>query len=430
MAVKSSVQQINTVQYRVNVELSREEVDAAFDAAFKKIQRQARVQGFRPGKAPLGMIRKLYGGHVTQEVHESLINKHLFTALNEQTLRPIATPRVETSTAPTLGQAYNFSAVVDTMPKLEFPDSLYKGIAVEGKTFTVKDQTVERELNMLRRRHAKTRAVEAGTKAAKGLLAAIDHTASQDGVDLPNFRVEGMAVELGAGELFEGLETAVLGMAPGETKTVNVKLPADYGDTEYAGKELTFTITLNDLKHLDIPKLDDEFAKDLDYDGKAALEGDVRTQLESRAKDLRRQQLEGVILDKILAGHPFEVPPAMVDQVVDSMIGELNHRSDDERKQAMRDPGLREHFKTAATRRTQNTLILWHISQKEKLEVTQAETDERVGAALKSFGITDPKQAARLKQNLEARVRENMIFEKAMDFLIDNAKVTDVPAEL
>ena len=426
--MKSNVEQLNPVQYRVNVEVSPEEVDLAFDKAYRTLQKKAKIQGFRPGKAPLNIIRKFYGANVSSDVAESLINLHLFSALNEQTIRPIASPVVESREAPINGKTFAFSAVVDIMPTIEFDD--YKGVAVDADKYTVKDETIDRELHMLRRRQARTRPVEPGQTAAKGHVAAIAHTAMLDGVAMPRLNVEQMTVALGENEIFEGLENEIIGMTVGGAKTARVTIPASYGDAEIAGKTLDFSITLQDLKLLDLPALDDEFAKDLDMEGLDQLKTNVREHLEQRATDMSRQKLECAILDKIIDAHPFEVPPAMVDQVIDSMIQELNHANEDAKAAALRDKTLRAEYLEAAKRRTQNTLVLWHVNQKEKLTITDDEVKARVDGVLASSGIQEPKKLARLRQNLDARVRENLIFEKAMNFLIDHAKVTEVPAQI
>lgn len=426
--MKSSVEKINPVQYRLNIEVTSEEVNSAFETALKKIQRKAKIQGFRPGKAPLNVIKKLYGSNVSADVHQDLINKHLFKALDEQTIRPIASPVVDADKLPEQNEAFTFSAVVDIMPTIEIEK--YKGVEVSVEKFNVKEETIERELKMLRRRSAKTRAVEAGAKAAKGMLAAVSHTASIDGKDLPQMNVNDMTVQLGEDEIFADLENAMLGMTVGETKQATVKVPDTYQDPEVAGKDVTFNITLNDLKHMDIPELTDEFAKEMDFENVAALQEDVRKHMNSRAEDLRRQRLENAILDKILANYPFEVPPAMVDQVIDSLINEQRFSSEEERKGALRNKEFRDAFLETAKRRTQNTLILWHVTQKENLQATEEEIAERVNGVAAQFGITDPKRLAQVKRNLEARVRENMVFEKAMDYLVQNAQVTDIDQEI
>lgn len=426
--MKSSVEKINPVQYRLSIEVTSDEVNSAFEAALKKIQRKAKIQGFRPGKAPLNVIKKLYGSNVSADVHQDLVNKHLFKALDEQTIRPIAAPVVDSDKLPAQNESFNFSAVVDIMPTIEIDD--YKGVEVSVEKFKVKEETIERELKMLRRRHAKTRAVEDGAKATKGMLAAVSHTASADGNDLPQMNVNNMTVQLGEDEIFADLETAILGMGIGETKEATVKVPADYQDPSVAGKDVTFNITLSDLKHMDVPELNDEFAKEMDFENASALTDDVRKHMEGRAEELRRQRLENAILDKLLAAHPFEVPPAMVDQVIDSLINEQRFGSEDERKGALANQDVRKAFLETAKRRTQNTLILWHVTQKENLQASEEEIAERVNGVAAQFGIDDPKRLAQIKRNLEARVRENMIFEKAMDYLVENAKVTDVDQEI
>jgi trigger factor len=426
--MKSTVEQLNSVQCRVNVEISAQEVNAAFENAFRKLQKKARVQGFRPGKAPINVLRKIYGANVSSEVHESLINQHLFAALNEQTIRPIASPVVETKAVPAQDAEFSFSAVVDVMPKIEIDG--YKGVEVTVEKYAVKDETMQREIDALRRRQARTREVEAGAKAAAGMLATVNHSASLDGVDQPSLRVDDMNVALGQNELYEGLENEILGMGVGETKAARIALPETYGDPELAGKTLDFSITVTALKHLDMPELDDELAKDLEFGSKDELLSRVKEHMQNRADELSRQRLETAILDKLVEANPFEVPPAMVDQVIDSMIDELPHRSQEERQAALRNDEIRKGFRDTAKRRTQNTLVLWHVTQRENLQVTDDEVKERLEQTLAGAGVRDPKQAARLRKNLELRIRENMIFEKAMSFLIDHAQRNEVAAQI
>jgi trigger factor len=228
--MKSTVEKINPVQYRLSIEVASEEVNSAFENALKKIQRKAKIQGFRPGKAPLNVIKKLYGGNVSADVHQDLVNKHLFKALDEQTIRPIAAPVVDSNKLPVQNEMFAFSAVVDIMPEINIPE--IKGVEVAVEKFKVKEETVEREVKMLRRRQAKTRSTEAGTKAAAGHLAALSHTASVDGKDLPQMNVNEMTVNLGENEIFEDLEKAILGMSVGESKSVSIKIPETNQDPE------------------------------------------------------------------------------------------------------------------------------------------------------------------------------------------------------
>ncbi|MBM4253434.1 MAG: trigger factor [Deltaproteobacteria bacterium] len=427
--MKSTVEQLNAVQYRLSIEVSPDEVNKAFDGAYRKLQQRARIQGFRPGKAPLTVVRRLYGNSVAGEVHESLINQHLFAAIGEQAFRPVAAPVVDAKSLPTENETFIFTAVVDVLPELKIDN--YKGVEVSAEEYAVNDEALNRELSTLRRRSARTRPIEPGQTAAKGMLAALSHTATHKDVAIAALDVKDMTVALGEGELFDGLEAPIFGMTVGQVKTAPVKLPDTYPDKELAGQELSFTLTLNDLKVLDIPALDDEFAKDLNFESAQLLTDEVRKQMESQATNMSRQSLETALLGKILDANPFEVPPAMVDQVIDSMIEEeLRGHPEDTRKKALGNSELRKNLLATAKRRTQNTLVLWHVAQKEAIETTEAELNQRLDQVLADAGVTDPKQKATFRKSLEPRLRESVLFEKAMDFLLENAKVTRVPASL
>jgi len=427
--MKSTVEQLNPVQYRVHVVISADEVNKAFQDAYRKIQQRARIQGFRPGKAPLGMVRKFYGSSVTGEVHETLINTHLSSALSEQTFRPIAAPVVEPKSVPTEGQEFSFSAVVDVLPEIAVAD--YKGVEVEAAVYSVNAEAVERELTKLRRGNARTRPLASGEVAAKGMLAGVSHKASLDGQDLPGLDSKNMSILLGDGEMFTDLEALILGAAIGDIKTGPVTLPAEYSDKDLAGKVLTFTVTVNDLKHFDIPAFDDEFAKDLSIESAEVLKTNVEAYLNRRAEEMGRQQLESAILTKILATQSFAVPPAMVDHVIDSIIQEdMGQLSEAQRKAALRDGDLRQSLLEVAKQRTQNTLLLWHVAQKEQLDVSADEISERLDQVLASSGITDAKHKAKVRNNIKANIRESMVLEKAMDLLIKTAKVSEVPGAI
>jgi trigger factor len=423
------MESVNSVQQRVTVELSTEEVETTFNQVLKGLQQKAKVQGFRPGKAPLNIIKKMYGHNVMADVSEKLINNHLVGALTEQDIRPIATPVIESADQPEQGKEFKFVALIDILPKLEFDD--YKGLKIETETYEVKDEQIKAELEQLRKRQAQTKPIlDENPIAAAGHVATISHEASLEGQKLSQMDVKDMPVNLGEKELFEDLEKAILGMKVNETKDVDITLPKDFNDQELAGKTLAFKVTLNELKKLELPEINDDFAKDLNFESVQDMREKVTQFLESRAKDMTRQKLEGAILTAILDKHDFDVPPAMVDQVVDSMIKELPHQSEDQGKAALNNPELRQHFRDQARRRTQNTLLLWHVSQKEDIQVTEDDIKAKIEQTLTQMGMPAETQNEAIRKNLEPRVRENLVFEKAMDFLIDSATVSNTTLAL
>ena len=348
------------------------------------------------------------------------------TCSREKDIRPVASPVLESSDIPAFDKVYNFSAVVDVMPKVELKG--YTDLAINAEMYDIKPETVEREIEFLRRRHAKTRALDEGTPAAKNHLVTISHTAVMDGKPVANMDVQDVSVALGHGELLAELEKVLLGMTAGEKKTAPVSLPADYGDKDLAGKTLTFDVEMKSVQELVLPAVDDEFAKDVSFDSAEAMKKNIHEHLSSRAQSMRRQKLESTILDKLIEKNEFEVPPSMVDTVIDSMIQELDWQKKDQAQQAMHNEEVRKNFRSTARRKAQNTLILWQVAQQEKIEVTDEDIKSHIAKMMPAG--TEQAQIDSMATKMAARLRENLIFEKAMDFLIKSAKITDIPASL
>ena len=428
--MKATVEEINSVQRRLKVVVSSEAVNKAFDSAYQKLKKKAKIQGFRPGKAPIHVIKKLYGSSVSYEVGETLINDNLFAAINDQGVKPVASPFVEVKGSPSCDAEYEFSAVVDVMPSIEVKDQ-HKGLQVECKEYEADDSSLEKELTALTRRHAKTSALDdAETPAAESHLAVISHTASIDGQELKDMNVKSTPVALGRGEIFPELESAIVGMKKGETKEVDIKVPSDFSDKELASKIVHFSLSLDDLYQVDFPELNDDFAKDNNFDSLEELKTSLRKQLDETAKNMSKQELEGQLLSSLIERIPFEVPPAMVDQVIDSMIGELRFKDKKDQEKALKDETIRKRFRAEAKVKAQNTIILWEVIKNEKLEVNDDEIKEHVSKFAQEGDENVEQQVSNTISKFGEHIRENLLFEKAINFLADNAKVSKEAAVL
>jgi trigger factor len=423
MSFTTSVEEINSVQRRVKIALSADLVAKAFEDAYRNVQKKAKLQGFRPGKAPMTIIKKLYGESVRGEVGERLINKHLFDVLKEKKINPIAAPVVENMDLPATDKEFNFSAIVDVMPEISIKD--WKGLKLEADKYEVKPESMTREVDFLRRRHAKTKSVDAGAKAAAGHLAFIGHKVYKDGNLIENMDVEEFPVALGFKEIFQDLENAILGMTINETKKSVITLPAEYNDPNLAGKAVEFEITLKNLQELALPELSDDFAKDVGFDTLAALQAEINKQLEKRGKQLRRQKLETAIMEQLRTGNKFDVPPSMVDQVIDSMIMELNIGDEKEKKKLLKNEDVRKSFRDNAKTKAQNTLILWRIAQEEKLEVSDDRVRNHIVENVPGSEKWEEKKLSDFVQQVKPRVQENLLFETALDHIISQSKLTE-----
>ena len=423
MSFTTSVEEINSVQRRVKIALPADLVAKAFEDAYRNVQKKAKLQGFRPGKAPMNVIKKLYGDSVRGEVGERLINKHLFDVLKEKKINPIAAPVVENMDLPATDKEFHFSAIVDVMPEISVKD--WKGLKLDADKYEVKPESMTREVDFLRRRHAKTKSVESGSKATAGHLAFIGHKVYKDGNLIENMDVEEFPVALGFKEIFQDLEDAILGMAINETKRSTIKLPADYNDPNLAGQAVDFEITLKNLQELALPELSDDFAKDVGFDTLVALQDEINKQLEKRGKKLRRQKLETTIMDQLRTVNKFDVPPSMVDQVIDSMIMELNIGDEKEKKKLLKNEDVRKSFRDNAKTKAQNTLILWRVAQEEKLEVSDDRVRSHIVENVPGSDKWEEKKLSDFVQQVKPRVQENLVFEMALDHIISLANVTE-----
>jgi len=424
----ASLEEINSTQKRIKIKIDAEQVDTAFDKAFKNIKKKAKIQGFRQGKAPLSMIKKLYGANVASQVGEDLINANLFDSIKENKLRIVSSPVIEASALPESGKDYEFAAILDIMPEIVIKD--YKGLSVEVHKYDVTEDSVQKELDLLARRHAKSQAIEdQNTTAAHGHLATITHEVSLDGKKLPQMDVNKAPVALGKGELYPDLEDAILGLKVGDVKEVEIKLPEDFQDKELAGRTAQFKITLEELSVLNIPTLDDDFAKDMNYDSKEKLVETVKGNLEQQAESNKKKELEVKLLGALLEKNSFDVPPAMVDEVIDSMINEMYPGNSEPAKKALKNLELRNNLKEEAKKRAKNTLLLWEIAKSEEISITDEDVGAHIKKALGKEEDDSPetdKQVKDFMKNVGNQIKENLLLERSLDVLIDNASIKEL----
>jgi trigger factor len=411
------------------VELSAVDVKSAFDSVYRKLQQKARINGFRPGKAPMNVIRKMYGSSIAYDVADQLVRNHLFSAIEQQSLRPIAAPVLETMDLPKEDNDYSFSALVDILPALKIEG--YKGLSLEASTAEVSDADVERELEMIQRRHAKTKDTDEGTAAGANHIVTISQKAKVDGEDFPEFTFESVPVELGKKYLLPELEDALTGMKAGEEKELSIQVPEHVNDKSKVGKTAQCTVKLEKVVEILLPEINDELAKDMGVDSLDALKTNIRDRLQRQADGAKRSQLETAIFDQLSASNNFEVPPSMVDQVIDSMFDEMEFQSDAQRKAAKSNEDERKRLRDTAKQRAKNTLILSEIIKSESIQVNDDDFDsyvkELVGGAQGGKEL-DAKLIESIKASMGPHARESLLFKKALDFVIDNAKVTETAA--
>ena len=420
--MKSSVESINSVQRRVFVTVQTAAVNEAFNEAYRKLQGKAVIRGFRRGKAPLHLIRKLYGSNVSADVGEKLIHQNLFKAIEENGVRPIAPPYVEVSDGPFMDTEYAFSAIVDVMPKIEIGDA-FGGLAVTTKRYQVGDDSCQKELVKLARSRAKVQPLPEGSPAEAGSAVKFHQELRVDGEIINELSAREQMLVLGeeTQQVIPGIADALQGVCAGMHKSVPVNFPDDHPLERIAGRQGTAEVEVVDVSQLEIPAIDDEFAKDLDHDDLDALQKSVSDRLKSQAESMTISEKEGVLLDAFSQRVSFEVPPAIVDQVIDSMISEFKLPPESLEK-AKKDEEFRKSLRPRAKKQAQNTILLLELAKQKELAVT----DEDIKAHIKN-GLGDGASEAELERMLQKyreKFRENLLFAKALELLTNSATIT------
>ena len=291
--MKASVEEVNSVQRRLTIELSEEAVKSAFQGMYQKLRKKARINGFRPGKAPLNVIKKLYGGSVAVDVADELIRQHLYTAIQDQSLAPISAPVIETSDLPSEEGPYVFKAVVDILPAIELDG--YKGLKAEFIPTIVDDESISKELESFRERHSTVKELsEEGVTVELSHRVTVKQTATIDGEEFAPFALDNVPLQLGKDSLLKDLEDAIVGLKVGEEKAYSTKVPEGFGNDDLVGKTIDCVCTVVAIAEVQLPELDDELAKDAGFDSLDALKSEIKTKQDNQADQSKEISLSNL----------------------------------------------------------------------------------------------------------------------------------------
>ena len=374
--MKVAVEEIGACKRRLQVEAGPEVVQDAWEKAFKRVQKEARLPGFRKGKVPSTMIKLHFADDVRQEVARHLIPEVYRQALQETNLRPVEEPDLKEVTLEE-GAPLKFEAMVEIKPAITLGQ--YAGLTVKHAPKPFEEREVDEALEHLREQHAEFRTVE--RPADLHDLVIMDYTLTPEGMDA---RTEtGYGFLIGSGAVMPEVEEAVIGLAAGGERTTRVRFPDDHRNEALRGKAGEARVKVTEVKEKVLPALDDELAKTVgQFDTLDALKVEIRKGLQARREAENRQALEDAVTEAVLAGHPVEVPEALVLRQVGHLI---EHTRERVRRQGM-DPDklpwdygkLLEELKPGAQKAVRRSLVLEAIAEKEGLVPTDADVDAEV----------------------------------------------------
>lgn len=404
------------------------EIGAAVDAEIARIAPQVRMPGFRPGKVPANLLRKMHGEQLHAQVMQDAVREAVDTLVKDKALRPAMQPRIALGDDYAQGRDAELTVELEVLPEIETPST--DGIAIERLVVPVTDAEVEEALGRIAGQNKSYKDAAKSKKAAAGDQLIIDFTGRIDGTEFEGGKAAGAALVLGSDTFIPGFEEQLIGVKAGDTRTITVTFPKDYQAKQLAGKTAEFEVAVEAVKTETESKVDEDFAKNLGFDDLDKLRALVRGQLEQENAGLTRTQMKRALLDQLAAEHDFDVPEQMVEAEFDQIWAQLEQeaeRSDDPEASRREIEADREDYRRIAVRRVRLGLLLSQIGQANNIQITNQEMSMLVQQAAQQYRAEDRERFIQFVQSepmAAAQLRAPLYEDKVVDFLFDKAAVT------
>lgn len=423
-----SVENTGSLGRAMTVSIPADEVEEKIQTRLKNLAKNAKLPGFRPGKAPLKIIDQQYGEQVLQEVAGSLIESSLHEAFNQENLIPAGTPDIEPKSMER-GKDIEFTASFDVYPEVEKLD--LAGVEIRRPVCEISDEDIDRTVDSMRRQKVSHVPVERG--AQEGDQITVDFKGTIDGEPFAGGEAEDYQLVLGQGQFLEEFENGVLGAGPGEQRTVTVEFPDDYHGEEVAGKSVEFDIRVKEVAEPELPEVNEEFVKSFGIE-----DGDIEAFRREIADNLARERDERLsrltrdrVLDALLEQNDIEAPSKLVEREIDNMIAMSRSMLQQQGVPTDQFDPDREQYRAEAEKRVKTGLILSEIVQKNELKADPEKVKERIERMAASYEQPEAfvqwyhSNRERMQQ-VEAAVLE----EQVVDMLLEDAETRDEPISL
>ena len=419
----------NANEVKLEITIESEKFENAIKKVYFKNAKYFNIPGFRKGKAPQNIVEKYYGKEIFYEdAFNEIAGEEYENAVNENKIDVVSKPQIDIVKMEK-GQDLVFTAVVQTKPEVEL--GKYNGIEIEKIEYNVKDEDIENELKQMQEKNARVISVE--TPVEKGNIAVIDFEGFVDGVAFEGGKGENHSLEIGSGSFIPGFEEQVIGMKIDEEKDINVKFPEDYFSKDLAGKDATFKVKVHEIKKKELPELDDEFAKDVsEYDTIKELKTSIKERLEKQNKDREKYEKQDAAIKAVVSDMKVDIPSGMVELETDNMIKDMEQRMSyqglkfDKYLKMMNktESDFRKEYEPQAIEAIKSRLALETIIKNEKIEATEEEVKNKIKEMAENYG----RKAEELEKNdnIKEYIKQGIENEKAMDFLVENAKIKKV----
>ncbi|MEY4270955.1 MAG: hypothetical protein RLZZ58_2171 [Pseudomonadota bacterium] len=409
--------------------ITAKDIDARVDAEVKAVAPTIKMPGFRPGKVPANLIRKMHGPALTQDALNKAIDDGVAKLMAKEKLRPALQPAINLEPGYDIGKDATVSVALEVLPVFAVP--ALDDLALERLVVPADDAAIDAAVARIAGQMKRFDTAAKSHKAAAGDQVIIDFEGKVDGVPFDGGKGEGMAVEIGAGQLIPGFEDQLIGVKANDAKVLNVTFPDDYPVDALKGKPATFDIVVAEVKAPADTRIDDEFATSLGLESLEKLRELMKDQVEQEHNGLTRTHMKRKLLDQLAAAHDFEVPPTMVEaefnQIWEQLQQEAANEDDADAARAELD-AEKDEYRGIAVRRVRLGLLLSEIGQANGVQVSQAEMNRLVAQAAQQYRPEDRDRFAQFIQQdalAAAQLRAPLYEDKVVDFLFAKATITE-----
>ena len=421
----------NEVKLEITIEAEK------FDNAMKKVYFQNakyfNIPGFRKGKAPMNIVEKYYGAQIFYEdAFNEVATEAYDEALESNKIDAVSRPVVDIKQMEK-GKDVIFTAVVQTKPEVEL--GKYKGIEIPKVEYKVEEKDIEHELGHMQEHNSRLITVD-DRALENGDIATIDFEGFVDGVAFDGGKAEGHELEIGSGSFIPGFEDQLVGMKIDEEREIKVTFPKEYFSKDLAGKEAMFKVKLHEIKRKELPELDDEFAKDVsEFDTLAELKASIKEKIEKNNEQRQKYETEDLAIKAVCEDDKVDIPSGMVEFEVENMMKDFEQRLSYQglnldqylKMIGKTEEEMKKEYEPQAIEAIKSRLVLEAIIKAEKIEASEDEIKAKMEEMAKNYG----KKVEEISENenLKKYLKEGIESEKALEFIVSNAKFTAKKAE-
>ncbi len=418
-----AVSTVSNLERRIEISVPAAQVSSEFENRLKQVARNARLKGFRPGKAPMPVVRQQYGDQVRSELLGDLFRQSYSQAINQQKLKPAGDPRIEQFSADP-GADLRFVALVEVMPEISLQP--LSGLTLDRYTAEVTEADVDAMLETMRRQRSEF--VKVDREAGENDQVTVDFEGKIGGEVFEGGSGQDAKVVIGRGRVLADFEYALRGMKAGDTKNVMVQFPEDYGSPDVAGKLAFFDVSVKEVGEPRLPEIDDEFCAGfgISEGGVTALRDAVKSSMQHELDTAIRTRLRNQVLDKVYEANPIEVPKTMIEEAVQEI------RQDTLRRIGMQNAAQlpsNDSLLEPGKKRAAMRLLVGELMQAANLTLDRARVNERLDEMLGDYPNADDLrrqyvQNADLMRRIEASVMEDQLI----DWIVGQAMVLEIPS--